>query len=65
MDFLIDKETFQIMLKILLGPHLSFFGLGPWAIIMPQCACASEVYGSVFVCLSVCVCRLLQLHKDQ
>ncbi len=27
------------------------------------CACASEVYGSVFVCL--CVCRLLQLLKDQ
>ncbi len=25
------------------------------AIIMPRCACASEVYGSVFVCLSVCV----------
>ena len=30
-------------------------------IIMPRCACASEVYGSVFVCL----CRLLQLLKDQ
>ncbi len=26
-------------------------------IIMPRCACASEVYGSVFVCLSVCVDR--------
>ncbi len=26
---------------------------------MPRCACASEVYGSV------CVCRLLQLLKDQ
>ncbi len=24
-------------------------------IIMPRCAYASEVYGSVFVCLSVCV----------
>ena len=24
-------------------------------IIMPRCACASEVYGSVFVYLSVCV----------
>ncbi len=23
------------------------------------CACASEVYGSVFVCVSVCLCRLL------
>ncbi len=40
-------------------------------IIMPRCACASEVYGSVFVCvcvsvcLSVCLCRLLQLLKDQ
>ena len=22
---------------------------------MPRCACASEVYSSVFVCLSVCV----------
>ncbi len=34
---------------------------------MPRCACASEVYGSVFVCVSVClsVCRLLQLLKDQ
>ncbi len=32
---------------------------------MPRCACASEVYGSVFVCLSVCLCRLLQLLKDQ
>ncbi len=29
-------------------------------IIMPRCACASEVYGSVFVCVCVCVCRLLQ-----
>ncbi len=28
---------------------------------MPRCACASEVYGSV----CVCVCRLLQLLKDQ
>ncbi len=42
-------------------------------LIMPRCACASEVYGSVFVCLCVCVsvylcvcvCRLLQLLKDQ
>ncbi len=23
---------------------------------MPRCACASEVYGSVFVCVCVCVC---------
>ncbi len=22
---------------------------------MPRCACASEVYGSVFVCVSVCL----------
>ncbi len=29
------------------------------------CACASEVYGSVFVCLCMCLCRLLQLLKDQ
>ena len=28
---------------------------------MPRCACASEVYGSV----SVCVCRLLQQLKDE
>ncbi len=28
---------------------------------MPRCACASEVYSSVFVCL----CRLLQLLKDE
>ncbi len=34
-------------------------------IIMPRCACASEVYGSVFVCVCVCLCRLLQLLKDQ
>ena len=25
------------------------------ALTMPRCACASEVYGSVFVCVSVCV----------
>ena len=31
---------------------------------MPRCACASEVYGSI-VCLCVCVCRLLQLLKDE
>ncbi len=29
------------------------------AIIMPRCACASEVYGSVFVCVCVCVCVCL------
>ncbi len=27
-----------------------------------RCACASEVYGSVFVC--VCVCRLLQDQRS-
>ncbi len=27
--------------------------------IMPRCACASEVYGSVFVCVCVCVCVCL------
>ena len=32
-----------------------------FSIIMPRCACASEVYGSVFVRL----CRLLQLLKDE
>ncbi len=30
---------------------------------MPRCACSTEVYGSVFVCL--CVYRLLQLLKDE
>ena len=37
-------------------------------VVMPRCACASEVYGSVFVCLycvSVCLCRPLQLLKDE
>ncbi len=36
-------------------------------VIMPQCACASEVYGSVCVGASVrvCVVRLLHLLKDQ
>ena len=34
-------------------------------LFMPRCACASEVYGSVFVCVCVCVCRLFQLLKDQ
>ena len=29
--------------------------------LFAQCACASEVYGSVFMCL----CRLLQLLKDE
>ncbi len=38
-----------------------------YLVIMPRCACASEVYGSVFVCVCVCacLCRLLQLLKDQ
>ncbi len=33
---------------------------------MPRygCACASEVYGRVFVHISVCVCRLLQPVAD-
>ncbi len=26
-----------------------------YCIIMPRCACASEVYGSVFVCVCVCL----------
>ena len=55
-------------------------------VIMPRCACASEVYGSLeirpinrpgfearytvvcflcVVCVSVCLCRLLQLLKDE
>ncbi len=32
---------------------------------MPRCACASEVYGSVFVCVYMHVCGLIQLLKDQ
>ncbi len=42
-----------------------------FCIVMPRCACASEVYGSVFVCVTVCacvrvcMCGLLQLLKDQ
>ena len=30
-------------------------------VVMPRCACASEAYGSVFVC----VCLFVQLLKDQ
>ena len=36
--------------------------LGP-VVIMPWCACASEVYSSVCVCVCVRVCRLLQLLR--
>ncbi len=25
------------------------------SVVMPRCACTSEVYGGVFVCVSVCV----------
>ncbi len=32
-------------------------------IFMPRCACASEVYGSVFVCVCVCLSGLLQLLR--
>ncbi len=39
------------------GPVYTWYRI----IIMPWCACASEVYISVFVCLR----RLLQLLKDQ
>ncbi len=31
------------------------FGMGMCVFVMPQCACASEVYGSVFVRLCLCV----------
>ena len=34
-----------------------------WFMVMPRCTCASEVYGSVFVFVSVC--RLLQVLQDQ
>ncbi len=40
-----------ILYKIVLVQALSV------KVIMPRCACASEVYGStVFVCVCVCVC---------
>ncbi len=32
-------------------------------IIMPWCVCASEVYGSVFVC--VCLCVECYIHEVQ
>ena len=34
-------------------------------IIMPRCACASEVYGSVFVCLCVCLCVCVCVCVDR
>ncbi len=33
------------------------------SIIMPRCACASEVYGSVFVCVCVCVCVCVDCYS--
>ncbi len=44
-----------------LTPTLIRYNSNIKVLIMPRCACASEVYGSVFVC----VCRLLQLLKDE
>ncbi len=48
-------------------PSIFLFALVVAWLIIPRCACASEVYSycSVFVCLCVHVCRLLQLLKDQ
>ncbi len=52
------KEVFSTQIKFphnyvpggcLVGQHIDR------CIIMPRCACASEVYGSVFVCVSVCL----------
>ncbi len=35
-------------------------------VVMPRCACASEVYGSVFVCLCVCVdCYRCRINEVQ
>ncbi len=45
--------------------HLYVLRYQDCPLILPRCACASEVYGSVFVCVSVCPCRLLQLLRDQ
>ncbi len=57
------QATFKIFKLMSLDP--SYYNLCMVNLIMPRCACASEVYGSVFVCVCVCLCRLLQLLKDQ
>ncbi len=49
--FQISKVQYAII--IIIGTAKSCMILS--AIIMPRCACVSEVYGSVFVCLCVCV----------
>ena len=45
--------------KVLSGykcfPKNHHCGIQSSSVIMPRCACASEVYGSVFVCVCVCV----------
>ncbi len=64
----IDKEAYEVS-QLKLWSHLVRYLQS--LVIMPRCTCASEVYGSVFVCrytvvcLCVCLCRLLQLLKDQ
>ncbi len=54
----IGIETVSDTVKVLYVVYISI-------VIMPRYACASEVYGSVFVCVSVCQSRLLQLLRDQ
>ncbi len=62
-DVLANKQEVGETLAVIIDIHHNPYNFAK--IIMPRCACASEVYGSVFVCLSVCLCRLLQLLKDQ
>ncbi len=47
--------------------HIIIICMQQARIIMHVHACASEVYGSVLVCVAVCLCRLLyiQLFKEQ
>ena len=44
---------FSLLVKRSFAVFKAFLDL---KIIMPRCACASEVYGSVFVCVCVSVC---------
>ncbi len=64
----LEKSEFAVTAIKVVFPRLAGeaqMARGSIFVIMPRCACASEVYGSVFVCVSVCLCRLLQLLKDK